>query len=187
MNIKSLTSLLLLSLLTLGCAKTVTKKPSDTEIMVNRLLDIKEERFILSDSEGEPSYNELKAYKEWESIYIKYSKYNEADKSLSRDELKKLLWMAYIVKETSNASLSEAFSSDLTPVFQQNKAEFIKIMSELTFLIPSSCYYLNKYFGFEGKNAEKKEAFMRNNKPAFLEGLGSEKAGQCLQYFLKSP
>ncbi|MGD8592668.1 MAG: hypothetical protein PVF82_07535 [Gammaproteobacteria bacterium] len=50
-------------------------------------------------------------------------------------------------------------------------------------LIPSTCHYLNRYFGFEEKNLEKKPAFLQKHVPIIKATLHETKAQSCLGYF----
>ena len=159
----------------------VSSTVDDSDVMINRLLHIDNEKFISKTSEGEPFYNSLMEYKEWESLYIKYSKYGSSDKNLTEVEVKKLLFIAYIARLNSDAAISQSFSSDLVPIFNQNRPTVLKVISELKFLMPSACYFLGKYFGFEDKNLDKKEDFLQRNSPVLIKALGENEGEACLK------
>jgi len=90
---------------------------SDSEVMVNRLLHIDDKKFISKTGGGETFYDSLSEFKEWEALYIKYSKYGAEEQYLTNDELKKLLFIAFITRSNSDAVILESFSSDLIPVY----------------------------------------------------------------------
>ncbi len=153
----------------------------DSDVMIDRLLHIDNEKFLFKTSEGGPFYNSLMEYREWESLYIKYSKYDSDDKTLTEVEMKKLLFIGYISRLNSDASISQSFSSDLVPIFNQNQSTILKVISDLKFLMPSTCYFLGNYFGFEDKNLEKKEGFLQINSPFIVKFLGEIDGEACLE------
>ncbi|MCF6338932.1 MAG: hypothetical protein L3J84_13470 [Gammaproteobacteria bacterium] len=179
-NLKKLSFTLFLLLFESACASTSIA--GDSDVMINRLLHIDSEKFMSKTDSGESFYNSLMEYKEWESLYIKYSKYDSKDKHLTKDEIKKLLFIGYITKVNSDAAISQSFSSDLVPIFSQNKSIMLNVMSDLTFLMPSTCHFLGRYFGFEGKNLEKKQAFLDRNSPLLVKVLGVTDGKVCLEY-----
>ncbi|WP_444930770.1 hypothetical protein ACJJIF_03015 [Microbulbifer sp. SSSA002] len=155
----------------------------DVELMINRLLQIDSDKYYSETDSGEKYYDSLAEYKEWESLYIKLSKYNLKDKQLNQDEAKKLLFMGFIARANSDAAISEAFSSDLTVIFNANKNILIEVMSELSFVVPSTCYYLSEYFGFEGKNKKSKRQWIGENRALLENGLGSREYSECMVFF----
>jgi len=179
-NFKRLSFTLFFLLFESACASTSTS--IDSDVMINRLLHIDSEKFMSKTSSGEPFYNSLMEYKEWERLYIKYSKYDSDDKNLTEVEIKKLLFIGYISRTNSDAAISQSFSSDLVPIFNQNKPIVLSVISDLKFLMPSTCYFLGNYFGFEGKNLEKKQAFLVKNSPLLVKALGESDGNTCLEY-----
>ncbi len=138
----------------------------------------------MSTSEnGETFYDSLMEFKEWESLYIKYSKFGSEERLLTKVEIKKLLFIGYISRVNSDAAISQSFSSDLVPIFNKNRDKFLNVMSDLKFLVPSTCYFLNNYFGFEDKNAEKKQAFLDRNRIDLIKAFGEPDSDICLEYF----
>ena len=162
-----------------ACAGTYEQ---DSEIMINRLLHIDNEKYMTKTESGEYFYNSLLEYKEWENLYIKYSKYGDKNKIFTKPEIKKLLFIGYISKTNLDAAISESFSSDLVPIYNENTNMVVNVLSQLKFLIPSTCYYLSQYFGFEGKNIDKKQSFIDKNTPILLRELGEEEGKLCLSY-----
>jgi len=179
-NLKRLSCTLFFLLFGSACAST--SSAVDSEVMINRLLHIDSEKFMSKTDSGEPLYNSLMAYKEWELLYIKYSKYDSEDKLLTEDEIKNLLFIGYIARVNSDAAISQSFASDLVPIFSQNKFIILNVMSDLKFLMPSTCYFLGRYFGFEGKHLEKKQEFLVKNSPLLVEVLGKVDGKKCLEY-----
>lgn len=165
----------------LGSACAINPTAIDSDVMINRILHIDSEKFVSKTTDGEVFYDSLKEYKEWESLYIKYSKYDSEDKKLTEVELKKLLFIAYISKLNADAAISQSFSSDLVPIFNQNKSTVLKVISELKFLMPSTCHFLGNYFGFEDKNLEKKQDFLEVNGDLLIKALGESDGEICLK------
>jgi len=179
-NLKRISFTLFFLLFETACASTPVSVDSD--VMINRLLHINNEKFMSKTDSGEPFYNSLMEYKEWELLYIRYSKYDSENINLTKNEIKKLLFIGFIARENSDAAISQSFSSDLVPIFNQNKSIFLSVISDLKFLMPSTCYFLGRYFGFEGKNSEKKEIFFDENSPLLIKILGESGGKVCLKY-----
>lgn len=181
MNIlKSIAGLFLLIISTTSCAGNTQP---DSEILLNRMLQIDNNRYFTKTESGESTYNSLAEYRDWENLYIKYSHYDKKSKTLNEHEMKILLLIGFIARNNQDAAISESLSSDLVPLFRENTAVFLKTLSELNFLVPSSCYYLNRYFGFEGKNAEQKPAFVKHYSEEISRTLTPADAKQCLAFF----
>ncbi|VAX02838.1 hypothetical protein MNBD_GAMMA19-392 [hydrothermal vent metagenome] len=83
----------------------------------------------------------------------------------------------------TNTAISGSLASDLIPIYNHNSKQVLIVLSELKFLVPATCYYFNKYFGFEGKNTEKKGEWLKTNKPRFLSNLGKVDGEVCLKFF----
>lgn len=153
----------------------------DSYVLLSRLLNIKNSCYLVTHDNGEEQYNYLKEQKEWANTYIKYKKL--IDKNNDNLELiKYYLFIGFIAKEQQSAEVSEAFSSDLVPLYENHRENFLNVIKELPFLIPSSCYYLNNYFGFEDKNFNVKDQFLKDNERFILERLGTEKGNLCLKW-----
>jgi hypothetical protein len=73
--------------------------------------------------------------------------------------------------------------SDVEPIYESHEPQFLRTLQELPFLVPSSCYYLNRYFGFEDKNLEKKPAFLEKHVPVMQTFLRSDNLKECLSQF----
>ncbi len=155
---------LFLLFLTACSSITAASNAQDAELMLNRLLHIDNKKYNIKNENGKFPYNSLLEYKDWERLYIKYFKLNIKNKIYTENEIKSLLFIGFIAKINSDAAISESLSSDLVPIFNNNKILILNVLSDLKFLIPSTCYYLNNYFGFEGKNIEKRTPFIKKNK-----------------------
>jgi hypothetical protein len=158
-----------------------TNKPSDdTRFFVNAMLEIKDPQFTSKDSEGVEQYDEMKVQQKWGDMYYKYKKLADAG---DKTGLKYYLFIAFLAYTQRNAELSEAFSSDLLPIYEKDAGSFLEILKKIPYLIPSSGYYLNKYFGFEDKNAEMKPEFLKVNTPLVNDILGPEEGAIFLENF----
>lgn len=173
---------LFIFVITLFSTNVLSSTAQDSQLLVNMLLQIDSEKYITQNINGDLAYNDLAEYQDWERLYINSSNYNNANKSLSKPQLKRLLFLAFIAKTNNDASLSESLSSDLLPIYQANKTQFLQILNELDFLIPASCYYLGNYFGFEDKHKTELPVFIAQNKTQFQTQLGFKQAGMCLKF-----
>jgi len=137
------------------------------------------------DEKGVSRHDSLEAYKAWENVYLKYDQSNEPkDKKLfDRDSLKTLLLIGYIAKIKNDAAVSQALAGDLVPIYNANRELSLEILKELPFLVPSTCYFLSRFFGWEGKNREQKKPFLTANRELIANRLGSDQGRQCLKFF----
>ncbi len=160
-----------------GCRGDSGKEPEvnrtgdDAQFFVNAMLDIKDPQFLSKDSDGIERIDELKVEQKWGDLYNKYEKSAEAGDETG---FRYFLFIGFLAYSQHNAELMEAFSSDLMPIYEKDAAKFLEALNELPFLIQSSGYYLDNYFGFEDKNADKKPEFLKNNKPLINDILGPE-------------
>ncbi len=174
-----------------------THANSDSNIFINKLLKINDPQFITQASDGTSTYHSLNAYKAWEALYIRYTKRDlvdnvtdgstdslkqrSSDKELTKTEIKKLLLIGYIAKLHADGATSQSLSSDLTPLYNSHSTSFLQVMTELPFLIPSTCYFLGNHFGFEDKHADKKTPFLKANAALLVTALGAEQGNACLE------
>ncbi len=177
--------LLFLLFLSVSSSITAASNAQDAELMLNRILHIDNEKYNIKNENGKFFYNSLLEYKDWERLYIKYSKLNIKNKIYTENGIKKLLFIGFIAKINSDAAISESLSSDLVPIFNKNRNKILNVLSDLKFLIPSTCYYLNNYFGFEGKNIEKRTLFIKKNKENIIKYLGDTNGEKCISYLAK--
>ncbi len=174
---------LFLLCLSISSSITAASNAQDAELMLNRLLHIDNEKYNIKNENGQLFYNSLLEYKDWERLYIKYSKLNIKNKIFTENEIKNLLFIGFIARINSDAAISESLSSDLVPIFNKNKILILNVLSDLRFLIPSTCYYLNNYFGFEGKNIGKRTPFVNKNKKNIVKYLGEDNGKKCISFF----
>jgi len=59
----------------------------DSEILLDRMLHIDNDKYITRTETGESVCNSLAKYKDWENLYIKYSRYDKNDKTLNEQEV----------------------------------------------------------------------------------------------------
>ncbi len=158
-----------------------TNQPGDdTRFFVNAMLEIQDPQFTSKDSDGVERYDEMKVQQKWGDMYFKYKKLADAGDETG---LKYYLFIAFLAYTQRNAELSEAFSSDLLPIYEKDAGSFLEILKKIPYLIPSSGYYLNKYFGFEDKNADLKPEFLKVNRPLVDDILGPEEGAIFLENF----
>ncbi len=155
----------------------------DAKIMLDMLLSIKNDKYNTTTNEGKAIYDSLLEYKTWSRVYIKYAKPFKKNKRLTKQEMKYLLFIGFVARAILDASTSESLATDIIPIYNQNKALLLKSLASRNFLIPSTCYYMNRYFGFEDKNEEKKIPFIKQNKELIIMSLGKVKGDQCMSYF----
>jgi len=183
---KKIILLLLLLCFCFSWSSPAVANDQDAEIIFNRLLHIDNEKYKIKNENDENFYNSLQEYKDWEKLYIKYSQLNMHNNKLTEADIKYLLFIGFVAKTNSDASISEALSSDLVPIFNTNKTGILNVLSDLNFLIPSTCHYLNNYFGFEGKNGDLKMPFIEENKETILKVLGTNEGERCLACFMSN-
>jgi hypothetical protein len=163
-----------------GKVAEINKPGDDPRFFVNAMLDIQDPQFSSKDSSGVERYDELKVQQKWGDMYFKYRKLAEASDETG---LKYFLFIGFLAYTQKNAELSESYSSDLLPLYEKDPGSFLETLKMLPYLIPSSSYFLNNYFGFEDKNAEKKPEFLKVNTPLVNDILGPEYGAIFLENF----
>ena len=174
---------MMMLMLALSIQVQANESKDDAALMLNRLLHIDSHQYYVKDSDGKHRYDSLSEFKDWEKIYLKYSQSDNRHGTIPEVRLKYLLFVGFIAYSNNDAAISEALSGDLLTVYNANRTRMLKILADLNFLVPSTCYYLNNYFGFEGKNADKKSGFMTKNRPIIKKVLEPKTAKLCLRYF----
>jgi hypothetical protein len=158
-------------------------EPQDAAEIVNSLLDLPNSRFYFEQKDGTKSYNELKEYKSWGALYDKYAQLSVKSEDFSEEKLKVYLLLGMVAKLRIQAATMEALNSDLMQLYEKHEKSVLTVLNELPYLIPSTCHYLNRYFGFEDKNLEKKPAFLQKHVPIIKATLHETKAQSCLGFF----
>jgi hypothetical protein len=181
-------SIILLLLLT-GCTTLSGSKPIDQEkedyfVILSSMLGINANRYTYTDKDGKEHSDQLRAFKELEEIYIRNIE-PQIDGTFSPEQIKVAMFFSFYAKNRGSGAFSEYLASDLLPIYLDNKDSFLTSMSELPFIIPSVCDRMNAFFGFEGKNASKKESFIRDNLSKFKSQLTKEQVETCLAQFGK--
>ncbi len=145
---------------------------------LNALLNIKSEKYYKT-IDGNTFYNELIEYKDLEQLYLQ-SRKKATKKQANLDDIKFFSFIGFVAYTTNNAAAKEALSSDFIQVYFTNRDRLLSILEELPFLIPSSCYYIAKHFGFEDKFKNDKETFIKDNKVYFTKALNKDNYKKCL-------
>ncbi len=145
---------------------------------LNYLLNIKSEKYN-KNIEGKAIYDELAEYKDVERLYLETR--NQAIKKQAKtDDIKYFSFIGFVAYNSNDAATKEAMLSDFIQVYYANRENLLSVLDELPFLIPSSCYYIGKHFGFEGKFTNDKEPFMKENKVYIKKALSKDNAEKCL-------
>lgn len=147
-------------------------------LYLNQLLNIKSEKYNKTIGE-DTIYDELAEYKDREKLYLE-AKNNATKKSASLDDLKYFSFIGFVAYTANNAATREAMLSDFIQVYYANRDNLLTVLNELPFLIPSSCYYIGKHFGFEDKFKNDKEPFIKDNKVYLLKILSKDNYTKCL-------
>ena len=141
-------------IITLGIVLLITinplpgyAQPNDAEIIIHRLLNIPDPNHSYLDQQGKQRYNALQAYKTYEALYLRYKK--QLQQQSTPAAIKYYLYIGAIAQQNRNGAITEALSSDLMPLYRRHPQHYLDVLRELPFLIPSTCYYLGNYFGFE--------------------------------------
>ncbi len=87
----------------------------------------------------------------------------------------------------NSAAFQEYLATDLMPIYIKNSDAFLRILNELPFLIQSNCNRLDAFFGFEGKNLDKKSNFIKQNFKLFKKYLNSGQYELCISSFNEKP
>lgn len=168
-----------------ACSNLTTSESYHEEYstLLSSLLNVNEDVFTYIDERGSKQLDELKKFKELERIYIKNINPDLTNNKLSDERLKIIMFYSFYSFVHKSAVFQEYLAADLMPIYINNADSFLMILNELPFLIQSNCNRLNAYFGFEGKNTDKKSAFIKQNINLFNKYLISDKYELCLSSF----
>ena len=152
-------------------------------VLITNLLDLATGRYTYLDSQGKKQVDSLKRFKDLETIYINNTRPDLENGKLSKNRLKIIMFFSFYAEEKNSAAFLEYLASDLVPIYNNNRREFLEILKELPFLIEPNCDRLNAYFGFEGKNADKKPLFITGNRELFESHLNKDEYSLCMRQF----
>ena len=155
----------------------------DYYALLSHLLSINEDRHTYVDENGIRQHDELKAFKEIDSLYSRYVHRHGDKGELTEEQAKVIMFLAFYSVNRNSAAVNEYLASDFKPIFDRNMSLFINSMAELPFLIPSACNRLNANFGFEGENVKGKSHFVTNLKDLLSEYLSEPQVEECLEEF----
>ncbi len=145
---------------------------------LNHLLNIKSEKYNKT-IEGNTIYNELAEYKDREQLYLE-ARNKAMKKGAGLDDIKFFSFIGFVAYNRNAAATKEAMLSDFIQVYYTNRDKLLSVLNELPFLIPSSCYFIGKHFGFEDKFKNDKEPFIKDNKGYFSKALNKDNYTKCL-------
>jgi len=182
------TTLLILLLLisaysTINASEKHRSEKSEYSTLISSLLNINEDKYTYIDGKGKKQPDALKRFKELERIYIENIKPDVANNKFSNKRLKIIMFYAFYAHEKNSGAFQEYLASDLMPIYIENKDEFLLVLKQLPFLTLSTCNRLNAYFGFEGKNTEKKPLFIKQNEIYFKNNLSAYQYKICINSF----
>ncbi len=160
-------------------------REGDFDILLSNLLKVNQHRHTYIDEQGNKQANALGRFKELEQVYIKHIEPDLKGNKFSPKQLKTVMFFSFYADEKKSAAFQEYLATDLMPIYTHNQMSFMKTLKELPFLIPSNCDRLNAFFGFEGKNDNKKRAFIEKNQNIFTKYLTNEQAKLCISKFGK--
>jgi len=155
----------------------------DFDILLSNLLNVNQHRHTYIDEQGNKQANSLGRFKELERVYIKNIEPDLKDDKFSLKRLKTVMFFSFYADKKKSAAFQEYLATDLMPIYTHNQISFMKTLKELPFLIPSNCDRLNAFFGFEGKNDNKKQGFIEKNQNIFTKYLTNEQAKLCISKF----
>lgn len=146
-------------------------------VLLSELLNINSDRHYFIDEEGVKHADELKTFKELETIYSNTIQPDLHNNQFSDKQLKLIFFFAFYSDHQNSAAFNEYLSSDLMPIYLTNPSSFLDSLSQLSFLIPSVCSRLNAFFGFEDNTSDKQQ-FLNKNTPLFKRYLKNH-SSQC--------
>ena len=166
-----------------SASESIYNKEGDFYILLSNLLGVNKKQYTYIDTQGNRQPNLLKRFKKLEKVYIKNIEPDLADDKFSFDRLKMVMFFSFYSYEKKSAAFQEYLAVDLMRIYADNKITFMEILKELPFLIQSNCDRLNSFFGFEGKNDNKKTFFIEKNEKIFDKYLTHDQARLCMENF----
>ncbi|HCK82356.1 MAG TPA: hypothetical protein PK880_06980 [Candidatus Competibacter sp.] len=174
-------SFLCLSLLSSVALAGVTQ--NDAALILDTLLDLENPAHRSTNEQGKPVYDALRAYQDWAALYQKYAQRDRDSAQFSQDSLRVYLLLGWIAQAKLDAATMEAFAGDLVPLYERNEESVLGVLKDLPFLISSTCRYLDRHFGFEDKNRDKKPVFLAAHADRIKQVLTPKDAESCIRYF----
>lgn len=145
---------------------------------LNFLLNIKSEKYY-DTINGKILYDSLAEFQDLDKLYVE-TRSKVTKKEAHLIDIKFFSFIGFVAYNRNSAATKEAMLSDFIQVYYANRDNLLSVLNELPFLIPSSCYYIGKHFGFEGKFTNDKKTFMKNNKVYFSKNLSNDNYVKCL-------
>ncbi len=162
---------------------TTNKGSSDNALLFVSLLNLDLSAYSYVDEQGKSHYDELAHFKALEKIYKKNAEPEKGRTTLNDQQLKTLLFMAFYAKHKNSGAFQGYLATDLMPIYKKQSEQLLSILASNGYLVEPTCERLNRYFGFEGMNAEKKAPFLKKNTIQIHEALGEEYGSLCLTQF----
>jgi hypothetical protein len=157
--------------------------PGDAALIVDTLLDLKSVAGHPSDAGSRAADNPLRAYQAWSALYEKYAQRDLEGDHFSEGRLRIYLLLGWVALEKLDAGTMEAFASDVLPLYEKRPDQVLRALRDAPFLVPSTCRYLNRHFGFEDKKRDIKQYFISANSDKIKNALAAEDAERCLRQF----
>ncbi len=125
----------------------------------------------------------LAAMHGWGALYGNYRSRAAAGEP---DAVRVWLLIAFTTLARGDAATSEAFSSDLIPVYRRQPEAVLDALSDNLWLAPTTCYFLGAYFDFEDRAGEGRQAFLTDETQSIQAALPEAAAERCLRQ-IESP
>jgi len=174
---------LLFACSSINASENAHGEEKDFYILLSNLLGVNKSQYTYVDAQGNKRPNLLEQFKELEKIYIKNIEPDLAADKFSPKRLKIVMFFSFYSHEKKSAAFQEYLAADLMPIYIRNQITFMEILKELPFLVQSNCDRLSSFFGFEGKNNDKKPSFIEKNKKIFNKYLTNDQVKLCISSF----
>ncbi|MGH1470352.1 MAG: hypothetical protein ACRBCS_04115 [Cellvibrionaceae bacterium] len=93
-------------------------------VILSHLLNINNNRYQYTDSEGVRRVDELTSFKELEAIYSSAIKPDIENNRYSLKQLKIIMLLAFYAEERNSAAFNEYLAADLMPLYRSNPSDF---------------------------------------------------------------
>lgn len=151
------------------------------DVYLDFLLGIKAEKYKTREN-GEIFFDDLAAMNDRDKVYVS-TRQRLLSKNADDEDMRYFIFIGFTAYSRNAAATMEALSADMMSVYKNNTQAFLKSLSDLSFAVEASCYYLGNYFGFEGKHLQDKKAFEKRFKPEITVYLGPDDRTRCMARF----
>ena len=96
-----------------------------------------------------------------------YARLHEAAAGGDDEALAAWLLLGFAAQVTVDGATSEAFIGDAKPMLDARGEAMVGQLALSPWLVPSTCYYLGRYFGWEDRHADEREPFLATSAETF--------------------